>query len=368
MIRTSIRDFCAEEIAPYLRKWDEEQAIPRSLFKKAGALGLMGMLVPTKYGGSGMDYRYYTSAIAEIAAVDSSVALSIAAHNSLCVGHILSFGTEQQKSSYLPRLCSGAAIGAWALTEPESGSDASSLSTVATQRTEKWIINGAKQFITHGNSSDVLVVIAKTANTKEVTPTAFIVERNTKGLKKGRKEDKLGMRASETTEVILDNCIVDQQQILGQKGSGFKDALHILDGGRLSIAALALGISKGAYETARTYAKERKQFGRPIAEFQGISFKLAEMYTEIEASQALLESAVELKEAGLSTPQHSSMAKYYASEKAVRIAEESVQILGGYGYIKDFPVEKLYRDAKLCTIGEGTSEIQKLIIARNILK
>ena len=367
MMLASVRDFCTQEITNYAQGWDEEQVLPRSLFRRAGELGLMGMFVPTKYGGSGMDYRFYTSAVAEIAAVDPSVALSIAAHNSLCVGHILAFGTEAQKQKYLPRLCSGEDLGAWALTEPGSGSDASGLKTLASRKGRQWSLSGTKQFITHGNSSDVLVIIAQIAKSEVFTPTAFIVERDTEGLKPGRKENKLGMRASETSEVILDNCVIEEEQMLGQEGCGFKDALYILDGGRLSIAALALGISKGAYETARTYAEERKQFGRPIAAFQGISFKLARMYMEIEASQALLESAVELKETSRATPQHSSMAKYYTSEQSVRISEESVQILGGYGYIKEFPAERFYRDAKLCTIGEGTSEIQKLVIARDLL-
>ena len=369
MMIASVRDFSKREIAPYVRKWDEEQQLPDELFRSLGELGLMGMLVPSRYGGSGMDYRFYTAAIKEIAKVDPSVALSVAAHNSLCVGHINAFGTEEQKQKYLPRLCSGDCLGAWALTEPGSGSDASALKTLATRRATSWHLQGAKQFITHGNSADVVVVLAKTDSSQEGSgPTAFIVERGTKGLKKGRKEDKLGTRASETTELILEDCVISEEQILGKEGEGFKNALHILDGGRLSIAALALGISEGAYQVALNYAKERKQFGKPIAEFQGIAFKLTNMYMEIQASEVLLESAVALKEAGQSTVQHSSMAKYYASEKAVRIAEESVQILGGYGYIKEFPVEKFYRDSKICTIGEGTSEIQKIIISRELLK
>lgn len=369
MMVASVRDFCKKEIVPHVRAWDEAQALPRSLFRALGELGLMGMLVPQAYGGTGLNYMAYTLAIAELAKVDPSVALSVAAHNSLCVGHILAFGTEAQKKKYLPALCNGKHLGAWALTEPGTGSDAGNMRTLAQLKDKTWHITGTKNFITNGHSADVLVIMARTGTLKNShSMSAFIVERSSPGLQRGRKEDKLGMRASETAEVILEDCKVGNTQLLGQEGEGFIEALQVLDAGRISIAALGIGLSEGAYQAARQYAKERKQFGKTISEFQGISFKLVGMYVEIQASKALLESLVRDKDAGRSTTQLSAMTKYYSSEQAVRIAEDSVQILGGYGYIKDFPVEKFYRDAKLCTIGEGTSEIQKLIIARELLK
>ena len=369
LLQSSLRSFCKKEIAPYVRKWDKEEEIPSSLFKAMGELGLMGMLVPAKYGGSGMDYMAYTLALVELAKVDPSVALSVAAHNSLCVGHILAFGSETQKRKYLPDLCSGKKLGAWALTEPNTGSDAANMRTIVSPNQLGWSVTGSKNFITHGNSADVIVLLARSSETNSTrNTTALILERGTKGLLKGRKEEKLGMCASETTEVILQDCQITEDQFIGKVGDGFSQAMYILDGGRISIAALSVGIAEGAYELALQYAKERHQFGRPIASFQGISFKLADMYTELQASKALLQSVVEDKDRGENTTKRSAMAKYYTSEQAVRNAEECVQVMGGYGYIKEFPAEKFYRDAKLCTIGEGTSEIQKIVIAREILK
>ena len=363
------RNFCQKYIAPYVQVWDEAQEIPRQIFTQLGELGLMGVLVPVKYGGTGLNYHAYASLIIEIAKVDPAVALSVAAHNSLCVGHILNWGTEVQKQKYLPDLCSAKHLGAWALTEPTSGSDAGGLKTFALRQHDEWKINGTKNFITHGNSGDIVVLIARTGKPEEKHhTTAFVIERGTQGLLKGRKESKLGVRGSETTEVITQDCIVSTEQVLGEVGKGFTQAMHILDGGRISIAALSIGLAQGAYEHALQYAKEREQFGKKIGHFQGIGFKLVDMHVEIEASKALLYESVKQKEEGKNTTKLSAMSKYYASEQAVTIATEAIQIFGGYGYMKDYPVEKLYRDAKICTIGEGTSEIQKMIIAREALK
>jgi alkylation response protein AidB-like acyl-CoA dehydrogenase len=369
LIRDAVKDFAEIHIRPNVSEWDENQHFPKDLFKKLGDLGLMGMLVPEDYGGAGLGYAEYVTAIIELSKVDPSIGLSMAAHNSLCTNHITLFGTQQQKSKYLPILASGQWLGAWALTEPGTGSDAANMQTTAVKKGDKWILNGSKTFITHGKSGDVIVVIARTADIdSRSNATAFILERNTPGLQSGKKENKLGMRASETTELHFEDCEIDDSQRLGETGDGFKQALKILDGGRISIASLSVGTALGAYESALAYAKERKQFGKPISQFQGIAFKLAEMYTEIQAAILLTYNAARRKDEGHTDPLSSSTAKYYASEIAVKIAGEAVQILGGYGFIKDFPVEKFYRDAKLCTIGEGTSEIQKIVISREILK
>ena len=350
-------------------EWDESQHFPINVFKEMGKLGLMGVLVPEQYSGAGLSYFEYSVIIQEISKVCGSIGLSLAAHNSLCTGHILLFGNEEQKQKYLPKLATGEHIGAWGLTEPNTGSDAGNMKTTAVKDGDDWILNGTKCWITHGNSGDIAVVMARTGEPRaKNNSTAFIVERGTKGFSAGKKENKLGMRASETTEMIFENCRISDSQRMGEVGSGFKQALKILDGGRISIAALSLGIAKGAYEAALQYSKEREQFGKPISEFQAIGFKLADMATEIEAAELLINQSCDLKNRGESVTRQSAMAKYYASEVAVRVANDAVQIFGGYGYTKDFPVEKHYRDAKLCTIGEGTSEIQKLVIAREILK
>ncbi len=368
-VEKTTADFAKKKILPFVMEWDEKQYFPRSLFSELGELGLMGILVPEIYGGSGMDYFEYITIIQEISKVCGSIGLSVAAHNSLCTNHILLFGNEEQKRKYLPALATGKHIGAWALTEPNSGSDAGNMSVTAKLDNNKWVLHGTKCWITHGISSDTMVVMCRTGEPNQRNnATAFILERGMKGLKAGKKENKLGMRASETAEVILDNCIVSDTQRIGNVGDGFHQALKVLDGGRISIAALALGMAKGAYQVALQYAKERHQFGKSIASFQGISFKLADMTTEIQASEMLLLEACDKKIHHLPVTQHAAMAKYYTSEVSVRVATDAVQILGGYGYTKDFPVEKFYRDAKLCTIGEGTSEIQKLVIAREILK
>ncbi|HYV92858.1 MAG TPA: acyl-CoA dehydrogenase [Chitinophagales bacterium] len=369
LIAQSVRDFCEKNIRPYVMEWDESQIFPKELFRKMGAQGFMGVLVPEEYGGAGLGYHEYILVISEISKVCGSIGLSVAAHNSLCTGHILQFGNEGQKATYLPKLASCEWLGAWALTEPNTGSDAGNMKCTATQDGEDWIINGTKSWITHGNSSDVLVVIARTGEprTKE-NSTAFIVERGTKGLSAGKKENKLGMRASETTEVILDNVRIQKENVIGEVGEGFTQAMKVLDGGRISIAALALGIAKGAFEASIKYSKERHQFDQPIANFQGISFKLADMATQIAAAELLTHNAADLKNRGEKMTKEAAMAKYYASEISVKIATDAVQIFGGYGYTKDFPVEKYYRDSKLCTIGEGTSEIQKMVIAREVLK
>jgi alkylation response protein AidB-like acyl-CoA dehydrogenase len=363
------KDFARQYIKPHVMEWDEAQTFPADLFKELGKLGMMGVLVPEAYGGSGLTYFEYKAVIEEIASVCGSIGLSIAAHNSLCTGHILQFGNETQKQKYLPSLASGAHLGAWALTEPGTGSDAGNMKCTAVKEGNEWVLNGTKCWITHGKSGDVAVIIARTGEPR--TPnncTAFIVERGTPGFSGGKKENKLGMRASETAEIILENCRIPDENKLGETGDGFKQAMKILDGGRISIASLSLGIAKGACQAAIQYAKERHQFDQPIANFQGISFKLADMATEIEAADLLTLQACDLKVKGLPVTKVAAMAKYYASEVAVKVANEAVQVFGGYGYTKDFPVEKFYRDAKLCTIGEGTSEIQKLVIAREVLK
>lgn len=362
------RDFAQQHIRPFVMEWDESQEFPAHVLREMGKLGLMGVLVPEAYGGSGLSYFEYVAVIEEIAKVCGSVGLSLAAHNSLCTGHILQFGNEEQKVKYLPRLATGEWIGAWGLTEPNTGSDAGNMKTTAVKDGDHWIINGTKNWITHGRSGQVAVVIARTGEPRASgNSTAFIVERGTPGFSGGKKENKLGMRASETAEMIFDQCRIPDSQRLGEVGDGFRQALKILDGGRISIAALSIGIAKGAYEAALQYSKERKQFDQPIANFQGISFKLADMATEIEAAELLTLQAADLKNKKLPMTKEAAMAKYYASEVAVRVSTDAVQIFGGYGYTKDFPVEKYYRDSKLCTIGEGTSEIQKTVIARQLL-
>ncbi|MBN7810253.1 acyl-CoA dehydrogenase family protein [Algoriphagus sp. H41] len=369
MIAQMIRDFGAKEITPFRKEWDDQQIFPKSLFKKLGELGLMGVLIPTEYGGAGFGYEEYVTAIAELSKLDPSVGLSMAAHNSLCSGHILLFGTAEQKQKYLPKLASCEWLGAWGLTEPNTGSDAGNMRTVAQKDGDHYILNGAKNFITHGVSGDVAVVIARTGAPGERRgASAFIVEKGTPGFKGGRKEDKLGMRASETAEMIFEDCRVHESQVLGTVGEGFVQAMKVLDGGRISIAALSLGIAEGAYEASVQYSKERQQFGKPISSFQGISFKLADMATRIEAARLLIAKAAALKNSGKKVTLEGAQAKYYASEVSVWAANEAVQIFGGYGFTKDYPVEKYYRDAKLCTIGEGTSEIQKIVIAREVLK
>ncbi|MCC6815003.1 MAG: acyl-CoA dehydrogenase family protein [Saprospiraceae bacterium] len=367
LIRQSVREFAEAEIRPKFMEWDETQHFPKDLMHKLGNQGFLGVLVPNEYQGSGLGYQEYITIIEEIAKVCGSIGLSVAAHNSLCTGHILNFGNEVQKKKYLPKLATGEWIGAWGLTEANTGSDAIRMKCVAQQDGEYWIINGSKSWITHGISGNVAVVIVRTGDLLDSHGmTAFIVERDTPGFSGGKKENKLGMRSSETAELIFDNCRIHQSQILGKVGDGFPQAMKILDGGRISIAALSLGIAKGAYECSVKYSKEREQFGHPIAEFQAISFKLADMATKIEAAEALTRKAGFMKDMGLKMTKESAMAKYYASEICVQAANESVQIHGGYGYTKDYPAEKFYRDSKLCTIGEGTSEIQKLVISREI--
>ncbi len=369
MIGTSVKEFAARRIKPFSMEWDETQKFPRDLFKEMGQLGLMGVLVPEAYGGTGLGYEEYVEAIVELSKADPSIGLSMAAHNSLCTGHIMAFGDEEQKRRWLPRLASGEWIGAWGLTEPNTGSDAMRMLTTAVDKGDHWLLNGAKCWITHGNSAEIAVVMVRTGELLDSHGiSALVVERGTEGWLQGRKENKLGMRCSETTEMIFKDCKVPKENLLGKVGDGFVQAMKILDGGRISIAALSLGIAKGALEAAVQYAGERQQFGKPIAEFQGIAFKLADMATEIEAAQLLTMEAAALKNAGKPVTKVSAMAKYYASEVAVRASTEAVQIFGGYGYTKDFPVEKYYRDSKLCTIGEGTSEIQKLVIARQLFK
>lgn len=369
MIGSSVKEFATRRIKPFSMEWDESQEFPRDLFKEMGHLGLMGVLVPEAYGGTGLGYEEYVEAIVELSKADPSIGLSMAAHNSLCTGHIMAFGNEEQKRRWLPRLASGEWIGAWGLTEPNTGSDAMRMLTTAVDKGDHWLLNGAKCWITHGNSSEIAVVMVRTGELLDSHGiSALVVERGTEGWLQGRKENKLGMRCSETTEMIFKDCKVPKENLLGKVGDGFVQAMKILDGGRISIAALSLGIAKGALEAAVQYAGERQQFGKPIAEFQGIAFKLADMATEIEAAQLLTMEAAALKNAGKPVTKVSAMAKYYASEVAVRASTEAVQIFGGYGYTKDFPVEKYYRDSKLCTIGEGTSEIQKLVIARQLFK
>lgn len=369
MIAGMIQDFGKKEILPKMMEWDEAQEFPIDVFKKLGELGLMGVLVPTEYGGSGFGYEEYVTVVSEISKICGSIGLSVAAHNSLCTGHILQFGNEEQKKKWLPKLATAEWIGAWGLTEPNTGSDAMRMKCTAKQDGDYWVINGTKCWITHGISSNVMVVLVRTGELLDSHGiTAFVVERGTPGFKAGKKENKLGMRASETAEVIFENCRVHKDNILGKPGEGFIQAMKVLDGGRISIASLGLGIAKGALEASIKYSKEREQFGQPISNFQGISFKLADMATEVEAAELLVYEAADLKNKHLPVTKVSAMAKYYASEVAVKVSTEAVQIFGGYGYTKDFPVEKFYRDSKLCTIGEGTSEIQKLVISRQVLK
>jgi alkylation response protein AidB-like acyl-CoA dehydrogenase len=368
-VAASARDFAEQYIRPHIMEWDEPQTFPVEVFKEMGKLGLMGMLVPEQYGGSGFGYFEYNAAIQEISKVCGSIGLSLAAHNSLCTGHILQFGTEEQKKKYLPKLATAEHIGAWGLTEPNTGSDAGNMKTTAVKDGDNWVINGTKSWITHGKSGDIAVVVCRTGEPRaKNNSTAFIVERGMAGFAAGKKENKLGMRASETCEMLFDNCIISDSQRLGEVGSGFKQAMKILDGGRISIAALSLGIARGAYEAALQYSKEREQFDQPISNFQGIAFKLADMATKIECAALLINQACDLKMKGKPMTKEAAMAKYYASEISVEISTDAVQIFGGYGYTKDFPVEKFYRDSKLCTIGEGTSEIQKLVISREVLK
>ena len=363
------RDFSVQFIQPHIMEWDEAQYFPKEIFEKAGALGFMGMLIPEAYGGSAMGYHEYVTLIETISIVDPSIGLSIAAHNSLCTNHIYTFGTEAQRLRWLPQLCSGATIGSWGLTEHNTGSDAKGMSTTAKKEGDHWVLNGTKNFITHGISGDIAVVIARNGEKGDNHGmTAFVVERGTPGFSAGKKENKLGMRASETAEMVFDNCKIPDENRLGAVGDGFIQSMKILDGGRISIAALSLGVAKGAFNASLKYSKERKQFGKSISSFQGISFKLAEMATEIEAAVLLTEKASELKNQGKKVTQLGAMAKLFASEVCVKVANEAIQIHGGYGFTKDFPVEKFFRDSKLCTIGEGTSEIQKLVIARNLLK
>ena len=367
-IRGMVRDFAAQEMAPHVLDWDEAQHSPRELFRNMGQLGLMGMLVPEAYGGSGLGYHEYAAAIEELAAVCGAVGLSMAAHNSLCTNHILTFGNEEQKQRWLPALASGEHIGAWGLTEAGTGSDAMRMRCTATRDGGDWILNGTKNWITHGLSAEITVVLARTGELLDSRGiTAFVVERGTPGFRGGKKENKLGMRASETAELIFEDCRVPESQVLGEVGEGFIQAMKILDGGRISIAALSLGIGRGAFDAALRYSKEREQFGQPIAEFQGIGFKLADMAVKLEAARGLIAKACHSKEHGGNVTRHGAMAKYMASEACVEIATDAVQIFGGYGYTKDFPAEKFYRDAKLCTIGEGTSEIQKLVISRGLV-
>jgi len=368
-IADAARDFSQQYIRPHVMEWDESQEFPVHVFKKLGKLGMMGVLVPEEYGGAGMSYYEYKVVIEEISKVCGSIGLSVAAHNSLCTGHILTFASEEQKQKYLPKLASAQWIGAWGLTEPNTGSDAGNMKCTAVKDGSDWVINGTKNWITHGKSGDVAVVICRTGEPrKSGNATAFIVERGTPGFSGGKKENKLGMRASETAEMIFDNCRIPDSQRMGEVGDGFRQALKVLDGGRISIACLALGIAKGAYEASLQYSKERHQFDKPISSFQGVSFKLADMATEIEASELLILQACDLKNRNENVTKAAAMAKYYAAEVAVKVANDAVQIFAGYGYTKDFPVEKYYRDSKLCTIGEGTSEIQKIVISREVLK
>ena len=368
LIKQSARDFALQYIKPYVMDWDENQHFPKEVLQKAGEYGFMGLLIPEKFGGSGLGYHEYVSVVDEISKIDPSIGLSIAAHNSLCTNHIYKFGNKNQKEKWLPKLSSGEHIGAWGLTEPNTGSDASKMASTACRKGNKWVLNGTKNFITHGKSGDIAVVIFRTGPVGEKNnSTAFVIERGVRGFDSGKKENKLGMRASETAEMIFQDCIIDDSNRLGEVGDGFKQAMKILDGGRISIAALSLGIAKGAYEASLKYSNERIQFGKPISSFQAISFKLADMVTEIEAAELLIQKASNKINNGEPVTLDSAMCKLYSSELCVRVSNDAVQIFGGYGYIKDFPVEKFYRDSKLCTIGEGTSEIQKLVISRKIL-
>jgi len=370
-VKRSVREFAEAEIKPHVMEWDETQHLPRELFTKMGELGLTGVIFPEEYGGAGMGYVEYATVIEEIARVDGSIGLSMAAHNSLCTNHIFQYGSEAQRKKYVPPLAKGEKLGAWGLTEPSSGSDASGMKTTAVRRDggqDGWTLNGSKNFITHGISADICVVIAITnREMRSRGISAFIVERGTKGFIAGKKENKLGMRASETASIIFEDCWIPEENLLGEVGRGFVNAMQVLDGGRISIAALALGIAQGAYESALKYSQERKQFGQPIFDFQGIQFKLADMATQIDAARLLTLRAAWLKDNKRQTTKESAMAKLYASEIAVKVAEEAIQIHGGYGYTKDYPPEKYWRDSKLCTIGEGTSEVQRLVIARQLV-
>jgi alkylation response protein AidB-like acyl-CoA dehydrogenase len=368
-LRRSVREFAESEIRPRVMEWDEKSEFPLATVKELGRMGLMGVVFPSEYGGAGLGYVDYVIAIEELSRVDGSVGIIIAAHNSLCSNHIFIAGNEEQKRKYTPKLAAGEFIGAWGLTEPGAGSDAGSARMTATRKGNNWVLNGTKTFITNGHYADCAVIIAvtdKTAGTHGLS--AFIVDKGTKGFRPGKKENKLGLRASDTAELIFEDCAIPTGNLLGKEGDGFIDAMRVLDGGRISIAALSLGIAQGAFEAALKYSKERKQFGKAIGEFQAIQWKLADMATEIDAARLLTMRAASMKDAGKKTTQESSMAKLYASEVAVRCANEGVQIHGGYGFIKDYPAEKYYRDVKLCTIGEGTSEIQRLVIARQLLK
>jgi alkylation response protein AidB-like acyl-CoA dehydrogenase len=367
-VKRSVRAFAEAEIRPHVMEWDEAQRSPRELFTKMGELGLTGVLFPEEYGGAGMGYVEYATVIEEIARVDGSIGLSLAAHNSLCANHIFQYGNEEQRKKYVIPLAKGEKLGAWGLTEPGSGSDASGMKTIAARRDGGWVMNGSKNFITHGISADVCVVIAITnREMRSRGVSAFVVERGTKGFIAGKKENKLGMRASETASIIFEDCWVPDENLIGEAGRGFVNAMQVLDGGRISIAALALGIAQGAYESALKYSQERKQFGQPIFDFQGIQFKLADMATQIDAARLLTLRAAWMKDNKRQTTKESAMAKLYASEIAVKVAEEAIQIHGGYGYTKDYPPEKYWRDSKLCTIGEGTSEVQRLVIARQLV-
>lgn len=369
LVAESARSFADQYIRPHIMEWDEAQHLPVDVLQKAGELGFMGIIIPEEYGGAGLGYHEYIAILEEISKVDPSLGLSVAAHNSLCTNHIYMFGNEEQRQRWLPGLTSGAMLGAWGLTEHNTGSDAGGMNTTAVPDGDHWILNGAKNFITHGKSGNIAVVIARTGDKGDSHGvSAFVIEKGTPGFSSGKKEDKLGMRASETAELIMDNCRIPKENLLGEVGEGFVQSMKVLDGGRISIGALSLGIAKGAYEASLKYSKERVQFGKPISSFQGISFKLADMATEIEAAELLLHKAAFLKNQGRKMTMNSAMCKMFASELCVRVSNDAVQIHGGYGYTKDFPVEKFYRDAKLCTIGEGTTEIQKVVISKNILK
>lgn len=368
-LRRSVREFTEKEIRPHVMEWDEASQFPMETVKELGKMGLLGTIFPAEYGGAGMGYIEYVIAIEELSRVDGSVGIIVAAHTSLCSNHIFIAGTEEQKKKYIPKLATGEHLGAWGLTEPGSGSDAGGARMSAVRKGNTWVLNGNKTFCTNGHYADVLVVIAvtdKTAHTRGLS--AFIVEKDAQGFRPGKKENKLGLRASDTSELIFEDCVIPAENLLGKEGNGFVDAMRTLDGGRISIAALGLGMAQGAYEAALKYSKQRKQFGKAISEFQAIQWKLADMAVEIDAARLLTLRAADMKDKGMKTTQESAMAKLYSSEVAVRCANEGVQIHGGYGFIKDYPAEKFYRDVKLCTIGEGTSEIQRLVIARQLLK
>src|SRR5262249_27592069 len=368
-LKKSVREYAEREIAPNVMKWDEAGEFPMNTIKELGRMGLLGVIFPTEYGGAGMGYVEYVTAIDELSRVDGSVGIIVAAHTSLCSNHIYLAGNEEQKKKYIPKLATGEFIGCWGLTEPGSGSDAGSARMTAVRKGKTWVLNGTKTFITNGHYADVAVIIAVTDRTTGTHGlSAFIVEKGTKGFRPGKKENKLGLRASDTAELVFEDCAIPAENLVGKEGDGFIDAMQVLDGGRISIAALSLGMAQGAYEAALNYSKQRKQFGKPISDFQAIQWKLADMATEIDAARLLNMRAASMKDAGMKTTLESSMAKLYASEVAVRCANESVQIHGGYGFTKDYPAEKFYRDVKLCTIGEGTSEIQRLVIARQLLK